>query len=95
DRKPGVKGYTLFRRQDEAVDGDLTRGGRNLGLCDRVRSLSFAYFDREGRRVTEWNSLEGQRKNKLPYRVEIDLKVEDPRGQVFEFRTHVFLPTAS
>ncbi len=92
DRAPGGKGFTLFRRQDEARDGDLLRGGRSLALCDRVRSLSFSYFDRQGKRGKEWNSLEGERRNQLPSRVEIHLRLEDSRGQVHDFRTQVFLP---
>ncbi len=67
DRAPGRKGFTLFRRQDEARDGDLLRGGRSLALCDRVRSLSFSYFDRQGKKAKEWNSLEGERRNQLPF----------------------------
>jgi prepilin-type N-terminal cleavage/methylation domain-containing protein len=95
DHQPGVKGLTLFRRQDEALDGDLTRGGRSLAVCDRVRSLGFSYFDRDGKKVKEWNSLEGERKSQLPYRIEVHLRLEDSRGQVHDFRTHVFLPAAS
>lgn len=95
DHQPGMKGLTLFRRQDEALDGDLTRGGRSLSICDRVRSLSFSYFDRDGKKVKEWSSLEGERKSQLPYRIEVHLRLEDSRGQVHDFRTHVFLPSVS
>ncbi len=95
DHRPGAKGLTLFRRQDEALDGDLTRGGRSLALCDRVRSLSFSYFDRQGKKVRDWNSLEGERKSQLPFRVEMHLRLEDSRGQGHDFRTQVFLPSAS
>ena len=94
DHQPGAKGLTLFRRQDEALDGDLTRGGRSLALCDRVRSLGFSYLDLQGKRVKDWNSLEGERKNHLPIRVEIHLRLEDSRGQAHDFRTQVFLPLA-
>ena len=92
DRQPGAKGLTLFRRQDDALDGDLIRGGRSLAICDRVRSLSFSYFDRQGIRVKDWSSLEGGRKSQLPTRVEVHLRLEDSRGQVSDFRTQVFLP---
>ena len=92
DHSPGKKGFTLFRRQDNAGDRDLLRGGRSLPICDRVRSLSFSYFDRLGKQQKEWNSLEGERRNQLPSRVEIHLRMEDPRGQVHDFRTQVYLP---
>ena|GEM_PF-1433081 len=95
DHQPGARGLTLFRRQDEALDGDLTRGGRSLALCDRVRSLGFSYFDLQGKKVKDWNSLEGERKNQLPSRVEILLRLEDSRGQAHDFRTQVFLPLGS
>jgi hypothetical protein len=94
DRQPGAKGLTLFRRQDGAMDGSLIQGGRTLAVCDRVRSLSFSYFDRQGRNVKNWNSLESERKNQLPSRVEIHLTLEDSRSQVQDFRTQVFLPSA-
>ncbi len=95
DHRPGAKGLTLFRRQDDAMDGDLEKGGVSLALCDRVRSLSFDYFDRQGRTMKEWNSLEGQAKNQLPFRVEIHLKLEEPDGRAHDFRTQVFLPAAA
>ena len=92
DHEPGGKGLTLFRRQDVALDGDLLRGGRTLAVCDRVRSLSFLFFDRQGGKQKEWNSLEGAHRNELPYRIEIRLKLEDSRGQLHVFRTQVYLP---
>lgn len=92
DRAPGRKGFALFRRQDEARDGDPLRGGRSLVLCDRVRSLSFSYFDRLGNKRKDWNSLEGERRNQLPARVEILLRLEDSRGKTHDFRTQVYLP---
>jgi prepilin-type N-terminal cleavage/methylation domain-containing protein len=91
DRSPGRKGLTLFRRQDDGMDGDLLQGGRSLAICDRVRSLRFLYYDRQGRQGKEWNSLEGGQRNFLPSRVEIQFKMEDSRGRVHEFRTQAFL----
>lgn len=91
DRSPGRKGLTLFRRQDDGMDGNLLQGGRALAICDRVRSLGFFYYDRQDRKWKEWNSLEGERRNFLPSRVEIQLKLEDSRGRVHEFRTQAYL----
>lgn len=92
DHEPGGKGLTLFRRQDEAIDGDLLRGGHSSAVCDRVRSLSFSFFDSLGGMQKEWNSLEGAHRNELPNRIEIQLKLEDSRGQLHVFRTQVYLP---
>ncbi|NWF56712.1 MAG: prepilin-type N-terminal cleavage/methylation domain-containing protein [Syntrophaceae bacterium] len=92
DRSPGRKGLTLFRRQDDGMDRNLLQGGRSVALCDGVRSLAFSYYDRQGRKGKEWNTLEGERRNLLPSRVEIQLKMEDSRGRVHEFRTQVYLP---
>lgn len=94
DHEPGGKGLTLFRCQDDAIDGDLLRSGPPLAVCDRVRSLSLLFFDRRGGREKEWNSLEGPHRNELPSRVEIQLKLEDSRSQVHVFRTQVYLPLA-
>ncbi len=76
------------------MDGNILQGGRSVAICDRVRSLGFSYYDRQGGKGKEWNSLEGERRNLLPSRVEIQLKLEDSRGRVHEFRTQVYLPLA-
>ena len=94
DYEPGTKGLTLFRRQDDGLDGDLLKGGRSLAICDRVRSLSFLFFDRAGGKQKDWSSLDGAHRNELPTRVEIELKLEDGRGQVHGFRTQVYLALA-
>jgi len=94
DHEPGGRRFTLFRRQDEAVDGDLLRGGRILPLGDGVRGLSFLFFDRQGVEQKEWNSLEGIKRNELPARVEIHLTLEDAQGQIHNFRSQTFLPLA-
>jgi len=65
-----------------------------LAVCDRVRSLSFLFFNRQGGKQKEWNSLEGDHRNELPNRIEIQLKLEDSRGQLHVFRTQVYLHLA-
>ena len=94
EHEPGGKGLTLFRRQDEAIDGDLQRGGRTLAIRDGVRGLSFTYFDRQGQTQKEWNSLDGIHRNELPTRIEIHLTLEDSHNQLHTFRSQVFLPLA-
>ncbi len=74
------------------MDGNLLQGGRSVAICDRVRTLGFSYYDRQGGKGKEWNSLEGGQRNLLPSRVEIQLKLEDSRGRVHEFRTQTYLP---
>jgi prepilin-type N-terminal cleavage/methylation domain-containing protein len=94
DHNPGGKGLTLFRRQDEALDGNLQKGGRTLPIRDGLRELSFTYFDRQGGKGKEWNSLEGVHRSELPIRIEIHLIMEDSHNQVHSFRSQVFLPLA-
>jgi len=91
DREPGGKGFTLYRRQDFGLDGDLLQGGKILAIGDRVRSLRFLYFDRQGKGQSEWNSLEGVNRNRLPHRIEIQLKLDDAAGGAHLFRTQVAL----
>lgn len=76
------------------MDGKLSQGGRSLAICDGVLGLSFSYFDRQGKKGKEWSSLEGERRNQLPFRVEIHLRLEDSRGRAHDFRTQVYLPSA-
>ena len=94
DYHPGGKGLTLFRRQDEALDGDLLQGGVSMPICDGIRSLSFSYFDSQKREGKEWNSLEGAQKDKIPVRIGILLTIDDSRGRAHEFRTQVYIPSA-
>ena len=91
-REPGRKGFTLYRRQDRAIDGDLQKGGRSEAICNGVRSLKFIFFDSGGNPLQEWNSITGDFRNALPSRIEIRLKLEDPDGRVQSFRTQVSLP---
>ena len=91
-REPGGKGFTLYRRQDRAIDGDLQKGGGSEAICDGVRSLKFIFFDLRGNPLHEWNSLTGDFRNTLPSRIEIRLKLADPEGGVQSFRTQVSLP---
>ncbi len=94
DYEPGGKALTLFRRQDDLVDRDLLQGGRSMAICDRVRALHFIFWGRQKEAEKEWNSLEGAQRNQLPARVQIELVLEDARGQVHTFRTQVSLPAA-
>ncbi|MFH1756971.1 MAG: prepilin-type N-terminal cleavage/methylation domain-containing protein [Pseudomonadota bacterium] len=94
EHEPGGKGLTLFRRQDEAIDGDLQRGGRTLAIRDGVRGLGFIYFDRQGVKQKEWNSLDGVHRYELPVRIEIYLTLEDSHDKLHTFRSQVFLPLA-
>jgi hypothetical protein len=63
---PRQKGLHPVPAPGRGADGDLLRGGRSLALCDRVRSLSFSYFDRLGRKAKTGNSWKEQRLNQLP-----------------------------
>ena len=94
DHQPGGKGLTLFRRQDEGLDGDLLQGGVSMAICDGIRSLSFSYFDSQKREMKEWNSLEGAQKNKIPVRIGILLTIDDSQGRAHDFRTQVYIPQA-
>lgn len=94
EHEPGQEGLILFRRQDDARDGDLLRGGIITPICSQVRELSFVFFDRQGRKDKEWNSLQGTRRGTLPLRIEIKLVLEDAQGQMQAFRTQVYLPLA-
>ena len=94
DHQPGGKGLTLFRRQDEGLDGDLLQGGVSMAICDGIRSLSFSYFDSQKREMKEWNSLEGAQKNKIPVGIGIFLTIDDSQGRAHDFRTQVYIPQA-
>jgi type II secretion system protein J len=81
----------LYRREDFFIDADPLKGGHLTEMYDRVRSLSFRYFDGEEWKP-EWSS---KAKKSLPKAVEIELKIlvteRDNPAKEQTFKTTVML----
>jgi type II secretion system protein J len=75
----------LYRREDFFVDAEPLKGGRLIEMYDRVRHLSFQFWDGEQWRQ-DWNSKRD--KNTLPKAVKVELRIvvterDEPVEQAF------------
>jgi general secretion pathway protein J len=83
DRDPDHEGAeALFRREQVHVDDDAERGGRRDVVVDRVRRISFQYWNRQRQEwVREWSTRSTDHANDLPERVRIELELSMPGGK--------------
>lgn len=91
DSKKDPDAGILYRREDFFIDADPLKGGHLTEMYDRVRSLSFRYYDGEEWKP-EWSS---KLKKALPKAVEIELKIlvvdRDNPAKEQVFKTTVML----
>ena len=88
------EGFVLFRRDTPGVGkaGDEETAG--LVLCEKLRSVSFTYYDAEGEAYDNWDSTGEEFKNSAPLMVSIKLEFADKSNPEtpFTFFTSVALP---
>jgi general secretion pathway protein J len=81
----------LYRREDFFIDADPLKGGKLTEMYDRVRSLSFRYYDGKEWRP-DWSS---KAQKGLPKAVDIELKIvvanNDEPNHEQKFKTTVLL----
>ena len=78
-QKQGSKYVTLMKRESGLIDNDLFQGGAFYSLLDNVVSLTFDYWnERTGKWVDDWNSDNGEFRDRFPYAIRIKLVVADP-----------------
>jgi type II secretion system protein J len=91
DSRKDPNAGVLYRREDFFIDADPLKGGHLTEMYDRVRSLSFRYYDGEEWKP-EWSS---KVKKGLPKAVEIELKIlvtdRDNPAKEQTFKTTVML----
>lgn len=91
DSRKDTNAAVLYRREDFFIDADPLKGGHLIEMYDRVRSLSFRYYDGEDWKP-EWSS---KAKKGLPKAVEIELKIlvtdRDNPAKEQTFKTTVML----
>lgn len=91
-----LRSDSLLRPQD---DHDETEEEPGFVLCDKVYSLEFSFFDKEGEEFEEWNagqdSEEEEVKRELPVMVRVTLTfwLNDEEQETTSFTTKVVLPT--
>ncbi len=88
-------GYTLSRsdsRFRDAQKDEETPGG--YLVCDRIKELTYVFFDKEGKEYDSWNSEGDEQKNKAPAEVMIRLSLENPTDpeHPYLFTTRVRIP---
>jgi prepilin-type N-terminal cleavage/methylation domain-containing protein len=99
-KDPNAEGYVLWRVDDmaggkEAEKAEEERKGGGYVLCEKIQSLRYVFYDKEGKEYELWNStgeLTSQKK-KAPAMVQITLKFINPenRDSPFPFSTRVYL----
>ncbi len=89
DRDPAHDGAeALFRREKVHIDDDPERGGAREPVLDRVRRISFQYWNRQRQEwVREWSTRSTDHANDLPERVRIEVELAMPGGKTEKLST--------
>ncbi|HUB05483.1 MAG TPA: type II secretion system protein GspJ [Myxococcales bacterium] len=77
---PQISGQVdLVRREKTVMDDEPERGGTEDVLCEDVQGLQLLYWDPVKMEWEEdWNTLDVERANTLPFRVKITLLIGEP-----------------
>ncbi|MDO8461735.1 MAG: type II secretion system protein GspJ [Deltaproteobacteria bacterium] len=89
--------FALMKRVSSPPDADSTIGGKGYPILDRVKGLSFRYYDSKRQEwFDEWDSAGSDTPNKIPRAVEMTLTVENPEegGEPVLFTTIALLEMA-
>ncbi len=77
-----------MKRESELIDSDLYEGGKINLLVENVETLVFKYWDEKTEKwVDEWNSDNGQYKDKFPQAVQLTIAAKGPDKQVLTITT--------
>lgn len=60
-------------------------------LCEKLKALSFTYYDKEGEEHTAWDSESSQLDYETPFSIAIHLELGDENGS-YHYQTRVQLP---
>ena len=87
-RKDKAKTFSLMKRESAFIDSDLYQGGSIFTILDDVTSLQFQYWDAKNQKwVDEWNSDQGQFRDKFPNAVKIKITVLGEKEKKLEIDT--------
>ena len=65
-----------MKRESEIIDSDLYQGGQIYTIMDNVSALQFQYWDdKTGKWVDDWNSDNGEFRDRFPQAVKVRLTV--------------------
>ena len=81
--------FILYRRDDAIPDNDITLGGPAYEMALGVAGLDILFENARGEEFTDWNTLEGDRKDTLPSLIRITLLLKDQKGKDRVFMTSV------
>jgi general secretion pathway protein J len=88
------KNKALFRREQNRIDDEPDRGGREQILAEGITGLEFNFYDgKEKKWRDEWDTTKLDYRERLPMFVSIKLKALDPSGkeETFVSKTRVFI----
>jgi hypothetical protein len=82
--------YMLMRRFDFSLDGEMTEGGLQELLADRVAGLEIRYQNREGEDLDTWQTDDADADaGRLPALITIELDLVDDHQKTYRFMTSV------
>jgi general secretion pathway protein J len=85
-------GSLVLRRSDNSYPyPEFEENGSDPILCERVKSVTFKYYDAEGSEYEAWDSESDEYEYATPTAIEIRLEIADSSGSQF-FGTLVKLP---
>lgn len=86
----------LYRGAKETEEEDLK--GAGFVLCDSLKSVKYAFYDREGEEYEEWDTASPIKPGSegVPFLISVELEFMNPkdRENPFRFTTRVFIPMA-
>lgn len=88
-QQAGHRYPSLMKRESGIIDEDPYQGGTVVKLLDNVSFLKFDYWDNEYQKwIEDWTSDQGNKIDKFPLAVRMNMKVENPGGgEPVEIRT--------
>jgi type II secretion system protein J len=86
--KKGENSFNLMKRESGLIDGDLYQGGGVFTVLENVVSLEFKFWDNRNLRwVDDWNSDNGEFRDKFPMAIKAKLVVSQKGKKNIEVLT--------
>jgi general secretion pathway protein J len=86
--RQGVKFPSLMKRESGFIDADLYQGGSIYTVLDNVSSLDFFYWDeKNGKWVDDWNSDNGDFRDRFPQAVKIKISIVGNSGEELKLQS--------
>jgi len=95
-KNDGEESFVLYRSDTLKREETPEEKSGGLILCDGLHSVNFTYYNSDGDEYENWDSSEGEFKDRLPAMVSIQLEfvIESSPEEPLKFLTSIALPMA-